>query len=120
MQQPLPLRLLPKPRRQKELLCTAFNYISAEAAELGPMNYADFADGSPFPKECERRSRLPPALAHELTSVRADFLVSGQDPHSRGFRSSPFEEGAGHTGTPGVKRPGHLWPAPRLASEARL
>ena len=58
MQQPLPLRLLPKPH-QKEL-CTAFNYISAEAAELGPMNYADFADGSPFPKECERRTRLPP------------------------------------------------------------
>ena len=54
-----PLRLLPKPH-QKELLCTAFNYISAEAAELGPMNYADFADGSPFPKECERRARLPP------------------------------------------------------------
>ena len=52
----------------KKVSCTAFNYISAEAAALGPMNYADFADGSPFPKECERRTRLPPARP------RADFL----------------------------------------------
>ena len=31
------------------------------------MNYADFADGSPFPKECERNTRLPAAHDLELT-----------------------------------------------------
>jgi len=110
-------------RRWRRVL--TFNYIIAEAAELGAMNYADFADGSAFPKECECSIRLPSArglgLTHRVVLAgRADFLVAGHDPHSRGFRRSPFEEGAGYTGAPGVKRPGHLWPAPRLAPGARL
>ena len=77
-----------------------FNYISAEAAHLGPMTYADYSDGRPFPKEY--------------------FLVAGADPHQRGMRRSPFEEEGGYTGEPRVARPGHLFPTPRLVPGARL